>query len=231
MLKPLLLIVDDDKRILELLAKFLLEHKYRIQTAASAAQAKSAIAASSIDLIILDIMMPQENGLSLLKMLRGKDSIYKDTPVILLSAQASLDEKIHGLMSGADDYLTKPFEPKELVARIEVVLRRSKQQKPTFKNILKLGAFNFHVESGILVVKDKDEEIYLTSSELMLLRVLAQHPKQAFARADLSQRVGFTVSERSIDVQINRLRRKIKDAEGRYIRTVRHVGYSLCPLN
>jgi two-component system phosphate regulon response regulator OmpR len=227
MFMPLVLVVDDDQKIRELLGKFLADYGYRIQLAASAAQAKSALASLNVDIIILDIMMPQENGLELLKNIRKPSSLYSRIPVILLTAQADMDEKINGLMSGADDYLTKPFEPKELVARIEVILRRVRQSKEQVKALLKFGNIELDAEFGTLTCGD--DEIYLTSSELMLLRILAQHPKQAFSRADLAQRVGFIVSERSIDVQINRLRRKLNDVDGKYIRTVRHVGYSLCP--
>lgn len=228
MFMPLVLVVDDDQRIRELLGKFLADYGYRIQLAAGASQAKAALASLSIDIMILDIMMPQESGLELLKSLRKPSSIYKNIPVILLTAQDGIEEKINGLMSGADDYLTKPFEPKELVARIEVILRRIRKNSSAAKAILKFGTVELDVEAGTLI--NANEEIRLTSSELMLLRILAQHPKQAFSRADLAQRVGFIVSERSIDVQINRLRRKLHDDHAKYIRTIRHVGYALCPL-
>jgi two-component system phosphate regulon response regulator OmpR len=228
MFMPLVLVVDDDQRIRELLGKFLADYGYRIQLAAGAAQAKAAIASLNIDIIILDIMMPQESGLEFLKNLRKPSSTYKNIPVILLTAQDGIEEKINGLMSGADDYLTKPFEPKELVARIEVILRRVRQNNEQTKTVLKFGNITLDAESGTL--KNGDEEIRLTSSELMLLRILAQHPKQAFSRTDLAQRVGFIVSERSIDVQINRLRHKLNDEDAKYIRTIRHVGYALCPL-
>lgn len=229
MFKPLILVVDDDKRIRELLAQFLSDHAYKVQIAASAAQARSVIASLNIDLIILDVMMPNESGLTFLKSIRNKESIYKNIPVILLTAQDGIEEKINGLMSGADDYLTKPFEPKELVARIQVILRRIHQQNMQSQKVLKLGEMLFNIESGI--ISHNQKEIQLTSSELMLLRILSQQPQQAFTRSDLAQRVGFVVSERSIDVQINRLRRKINDVDGKYIRTIRHLGYSLCPLN
>mgnify|MGYP000662119888 CR=1 FL=1 len=223
---PMVLVVDDDMRLRELLGKFLNDYSYRIQTAANAAQARAQLASQHFDIMILDIMMPKETGLQLLSSIRSAQSSYKQLPVILLTAQDGLDEKIHGLMSGADDYLTKPFEPKELIARIETVLRRTKIQQPVGIDLC-LGDYVFKVEKAALF--KNQEEIRLTSTEQMVLRILAQHPFQPFSRADLAHRIGFVISDRSIDVQINRLRRKLEDNTNKYLKTIRHVGYALCP--
>ncbi len=223
---PMVLVVDDDLRLRELLGKFLNDYSYRVQTAANAAQARAQLASQHFDMMILDIMMPKETGLELLATMRSAQSSYRQLPVILLTAQDGLDEKIHGLMSGADDYLTKPFEPKELIARIETVLRRTKIQRPVGIDLC-LGDYIFKVEKAALF--KNSEEIRLTSTEQMVLRILAQHPYQPFSRADLAHRIGFVISDRSIDVQINRLRRKLEDETGKYLKTIRHVGYALCP--
>lgn len=223
---PLVLIVDDDMRLRDLLRKFLGDYNYRVQTASNAAQARAQLAAQHFDIMILDIMMPKESGLELLSSMRNAQSSYKQIPVILLSAQDGLDEKIHGLMSGADDYLTKPFEPKELIARIETVLRRTSIRQPVGID-LRLGQYIFKVEKATLY--KNNEEVRLTSTEQIVLRILAQHPYQPFTRSDLAQRIGFVISDRSIDVQINRLRRKLEDEAGKYLKTTRHVGYALCP--
>ncbi len=223
---PMVLVVDDDMRLRELLGKFLIDYSYRVQTAANAAQARAQLASQHFDMMILDIMMPKETGLELLASMRRNQSSYKQIPVILLTAQDGLDEKIHGLMSGADDYLTKPFEPKELIARIETVLRRT--NIPRLVGIdLCLGNYVFKVEKASLF--KNNEEVRLTSTEQMVLRILAQHPNQPFSRTDLAHRIGFVISDRSIDVQINRLRRKLEDETGKYLKTIRHVGYALCP--
>ncbi len=223
---PLVLVVDDDLRLRELLGRFLNDYSYRVQTAASAAQARAHLASQMFDIVILDIMMPKETGIEFLASLRSAQSLYKQLPVILLTAQDGLDEKIKGLMSGADDYLTKPFEPKELIARIEAILRRTKVKRVTGDN-LHFGEYLFDVEKAALY--KSGEEIRLTSTEQMVLKILAQHPNQPFSRTDLAHRVGFVISDRSIDVQINRLRHKLEDDTSKYLKTIRHVGYALCP--
>ncbi len=223
---PLVLVVDDDLRIRELLGRFLCDYSYRVQTTANAAQARAHLASQQFDIMILDIMMPKETGTEFLTSLRSAQSLYKQLPVILLTAQDGLDEKIKGLMSGADDYLTKPFEPKELIARIEAILRRVKLKRVTGSD-LHFGDYLFNVERAALY--KNAEEIRLTSTEQMVLKILAQHPSQPFSRADLAHRVGFVISDRSIDVQINRLRHKLEDDTGKYLKTIRHVGYALCP--
>jgi two-component system phosphate regulon response regulator OmpR len=220
-----LLVVDDDRRLRDLLAKFLQENGFQVQTASCAAEARTHLAARTFDLIILDIMMPGETGLDLTKSLRQSLSI----PILLLSARGEVDDKVEGLTIGAEDYLTKPFEPKELLARIRVILRRSSSLTTVQNDKIKLGAYEFDREQGTLT--QGGNAIFLTSTELILLKVLAQNPRQPFSREDLSQKIGYRVSDRTIDVQITRLRRKLGDdpRQPRYIQTVRHIGYVLCP--
>jgi two-component system phosphate regulon response regulator OmpR len=150
-------------------------------------------------------------------------------PILLLTARDQLDDRIVGLELGADDYLTKPFEPRELLARVRAILRRSQGEDQPYTLTLKLGEFSFNTQTNQLW-RD-NEHIFLSSTELILLKTLALAPRQPFPREDLAQRIGHRVSERTIDVQITRLRRKINDDSRapRYLQTIRHVGYALCP--
>jgi two-component system phosphate regulon response regulator OmpR len=179
---------------------------------------------------VLDIMMPGEDGLSLTKSLVTQKGAKKFTiPILLLTARDQVDDRIHGLDVGADDYLTKPFEPRELLARIKAILRRSSIDEDEGSLELFMGIYRFNLETDALM---KGEEIvYLSSTELVLLKILAQNPHKPFSREDLAQRIGHRVSERTIDVQITRLRRKIGDdpRQPRYLQTVRHIGYVLSP--
>jgi two-component system, OmpR family, phosphate regulon response regulator OmpR len=219
-----LLVVDDDQKIRGLLAKFLTEHDYRVTTAANAAEARAQIACHKFDLIVLDVMMPGESGFDLTEGLRQT----LDVPIILLTARDEIDDRIKGLDLGADDYVVKPFDPMELLARIRSHLRRL-NTKQNSKDLFQFGDVSFQQTSGLL--KRGTEEITLTSTELVLLRILCQSPGEPFSRDALSQRMGFRVSNRTIDVQITRLRRKIEDdiRHPKFIQTVRHVGYAICP--
>lgn len=223
----LIMVVDDDRRLRDLLVKFLKEKEFRVCAAHSAAEARAQLALNKIDLIVLDIMMPGETGLELTKSLRAAGSII---PILFLTAKDSLDEKIEGLEMGADDYLSKPFEPSELTARIRAILRRQiplKEGKQT--DILHFGNLTFCLQDGVL--QGEGEKIPLTSTELILLKTMAQFPWQPFSREDLAQRIGHRVEERTVDVQITRLRRKLGDESrhSKFIQTVRHIGYTLCP--
>lgn len=229
-----LLVVDDDRRLRELLVKFLSENDFLVSSAANAAEARAYLASQSVDLIILDIMMPGEDGLSLTRSLAEKDKGQKKgpsgtVPILLLTAQDQVDDRILGLDVGADDYLTKPFEPRELLARIRAILRRASPSEDGGPTELILGAYRFNLTTGVL--NKGDEVIFLSSTELVLLKILAQNPRKPFSREDLAQRIGHRVSERTIDVQITRLRRKIGDdsRQPRYLQTVRHIGYVLSP--
>lgn len=228
MQNPLILVVDDDRRLRDLLVKFLKEKGYRVCSANSAAEARVQLALNQVDLIVLDIMMPGESGLDLTVNLRATGS---DIPILFLTAKDSVDEKIEGLDIGADDYLTKPFEPSELTARIRAILRRksppTKQERGD--ETLRFGNLTFSLREGAL--QDSIEKIPLSSTELILLKTLAQSPWQPFSREDLAQRIGHRVEERTVDVQITRLRRKLRDdsRHPKFIQTVRHIGYTLCP--
>lgn len=227
-----LLVVDDDRRLRELLVKFLSENDFLVSSAANAAEARAYLASQSVDLIILDIMMPGEDGLSLTRSLTEKARSQKRArtiPILLLTARDGVDDRIEGLDIGADDYLTKPFEPRELLARIRAILRRNLPHETVALADLNLGACRFNQETGLL--SKGEEVIFLSSTELVLLKILAQNPHKPFSREDLAQRVGHRVSERTIDVQITRLRRKIGDdsRQPRYLQTVRHIGYVLSP--
>lgn len=223
-----LLIVDDDRRLRDLLEKYLRENGFMIVAASCAAEARAHLATGDVDLIVLDVMMPGEDGFQLTKSLRAQQVT---TPILFLTAKDTLDDRIDGLDIGGDDYMNKPFEPGELLARIRAILRRSRPIAASTDNqiLLHFGELTFNLAQGKL--EEGGEAIFLSSTELVLLKTLAQAPRQPFSRSDLAQRIGHKVSERSVDVQITRLRRKINDdpRQPKYIQTVRHVGYVLCP--
>lgn len=216
-----ILAVDDDDRLRELLKRFLTREGHDVSTAKDAASARKLMATMSFDLVILDVMMPGEDGLSLLKSVREKN---QDTPVILLTARGLPAERIEGLRNGADDYLSKPFEPEELVLRIASILKRAVPEAPVEE--IKLSGMVFHVAKGEL---RKDGRIVrLTESETQLLSILAQRAGAAISRHDLAMLTAAGV-ERSVDVQVTRLRRKIErdPREPVHLQTVRGVGYRL----
>lgn len=223
-----LLVVDDDRRLRELLKSYLSEQGFLVHTASNAAEARSVLAVRPIEVLILDVMMPGEDGVSFTQSLRTNGN---DLAILLLTARDTLEDRVGGLNVGADDYLTKPFEPLELVARIHALLRRkapivAANDQPS---ALSLGRYQFDLKTSVLTCET--ELVFLTSSELTLLKILAQSPRKPFSREELAQRIGHRVSERSVDVQIVRLRRKIGDdsRQPRYLQTVRHIGYGLYP--
>jgi two-component system, OmpR family, phosphate regulon response regulator OmpR len=219
-----LLIVDDDTRIRTLLQRYLSEAGYRVTAAKDAAEARQLMASLDFDFIVLDVMMPGEDGFSLTKAIREKSTV----PILLLTARGEAGDRIEGLERGADDYLPKPFEPRELLLRIATILRRAGQPSEQIKQIIQLGLCRFDPERGELMREGKP--VKLTSAELQLMRVLAANPGQTFTRTDLSQRMG-EVLERTVDVQITRLRRKIENDPKLplYLQTVRGIGYVLMP--
>ncbi len=219
-----LLIVDDDTRIRTLLQRYLSEAGYRVTAAKDAAEARQLMASLDFDFIVLDVMMPGEDGFSLTKAIRETSNV----PILLLTARGEAGDRIEGLERGADDYLPKPFEPRELLLRIATILRRAGQPTEQVKQIIQLGLCRFDPERGELVRDGKP--VKLTSAELQLMRVLAANPGQTFTRTDLSQRMG-EVLERTVDVQITRLRRKIENDPKLplYLQTVRGIGYVLMP--
>jgi two-component system phosphate regulon response regulator OmpR len=223
-----LLIVDDDQRIRELLQKYLMRNGFMVSIARDAAQAKRLLKGLAFDLIVLDIMMPEQDGLSLTRELR--ETI--DTPILLLTARNEVEDRISGLEAGADDYLPKPFEPKELLLRIHAILRRMPEVAPPedTPKMLSLGATRYDVQKGELW--DGDTQIRLTSTESELMRIFSKNIGQALSRMDLVTQMGredVNSQDRAIDVQITRLRKKIETnpKEPRYLQTVRGSGYML----
>ncbi|MGA0370718.1 MAG: response regulator [Rhodobacteraceae bacterium] len=223
-----LLIVDDDQRIRELLQKYLMRNGFMVSIARDAAQAKRLLKGLAFDLIVLDIMMPEQDGLSLTRELR--ETI--DTPILLLTARNEVEDRISGLEAGADDYLPKPFEPKELLLRIHAILRRMPEVAPPedTPKMLSLGATRYDVQKGELW--EGDTQIRLTSTELELMRIFSKNIGQALSRMDLVTQMGRedgNSQDRAIDVQITRLRKKIETnpKEPRYLQTVRGSGYML----
>ncbi|MEM7493908.1 MAG: response regulator [Pseudomonadota bacterium] len=218
-----LLIVDDDDRIRTLLKQFLSKMGYQITTAPDAAAARKLFQTFSFDLTILDIMMPGEDGLSLLSALREKKN---DTPVLLLTARGNSEDRIEGLRLGADDYLPKPFEPEELALRVAAILRRTHKPEPPSE--IEMSGLVFDSQKGLL--NGPTGSIRLTDGELQLLTIMAAQPGEAFHRDDLAERAS-NGSERSIDVQVTRLRKKIEPDPKNpiHLQTVRGIGYRLMP--
>lgn len=219
---PHLLIVDDDRRIRQLLQEYLQENGFRITVAASAAEAREKMRALVFDLVVLDIMMPGESGLKLMESLRGEGN---RVPVLMLSALADPSDRIAGLETGSDDYLSKPFEPRELLLRIQGLLRR--QDRPDrVRAEVAFGPFVFHLQRGEL--RRGAELVRLTSREKDFLRVLAARAGSPVGRSELAPE-GSEEGARSVDVQINRLRQKIEEDPSNplYLQTVRGAGYVL----
>lgn len=216
-----LLIVDDDNRIRELLRRYLVKAGYRVSTARHAAAARRLMETLSFDLAILDIMMPGEDGLSLLSAIRSAS----DLPVLLLTARGMAEDRIEGLRRGADDYLAKPFDPQELELRVCAILRRAGQVDTT-KEMLRLSGLEFNPASGQLMAGDS--QVHLTESEVLLLSRLARTPGEAVSREELARATSAGL-ERAIDVQVTRLRRKIEldPRQPVHLQTVRGIGYRL----
>lgn len=226
-----ILIVDDDQRIRDLLRKFLSRQGFLVSGARDAAHARRLLEGLEFDLIVLDVMMPGEDGLSLTRSLRGADMM---TPILLLTARGEADDRIDGLEAGADDYLPKPFEPRELVARINAILRRAPQTPPRDEppKTLQLGPVRYDVGRGEMW--QGDAQIRLTSTEQALMRIFSAAPHKPITRQALIESLGRDhgqAQERAIDVQITRLRRKIESdpKSPRYLQTVRGAGYMLVP--
>lgn len=217
-----LLVVDDDRRIRELLQKYLIEHGYHVTTASDVQEARKRMTRFDFDLLIIDIMMPGEDGLTLTKQLRTKT----DVPILVLTARGEPEDRIAGFESGADDYLAKPFEPRELLLRVASILRRVGGPLPTLTG-LSLGRLYFDLKRNEL--RDGNKAVRLTSAETGLLKIFAVKPGQIISRYDLCDRLG--VSDRTVDVQVTRLRRKIEDdpKTPRYLQTVWGEGYVLRP--
>lgn len=228
-----LLVVDDDERIRGLLQKFLIRNGFLVTGARDAAQARRLLAGLEFDMIVLDVMMPGENGISLTRDLRAKSAV----PILLLTAKGETANRIEGLEAGADDYLVKPFEPKELLLRINAILRRVPAVRPEAAGpkVLYLGEVRYDLDRGELW--RGTEPVRLTATEAQLMRIFAARPGEAVSREmlvgdlDHAEAEGDKAQERAVDVQITRLRRKIEadPKQPRYLQTVRGSGYMLQP--
>ncbi len=227
-LDPHVLIVDDDERIRTLLQKFLRRNGFLATCARDAAHARRILSGLDFDIVICDVMMPGEDGVSFTQSLREE----KQTPILLLTAKGETEDRIKGLEAGADDYLAKPFEPKELLLRINAILRRVPEvpEEEIRPKVLSLGSIRYDIERGELW--QGDALIRLTATESQLMRIFSAKPGEAFSRVQLVEDLGRDrgqAQERAVDVQITRLRRKIEanPKQPRYLQTVRGAGYML----
>jgi two-component system phosphate regulon response regulator OmpR len=224
-----ILVVDDDARLRGLLSRYLAGEGFRVTTADNAADARAKLRAIHPDLMVLDVMMPGESGLDLTEALR--DDQGHELPVLLLTARGAPEDRIAGFEAGADDYLGKPFEPRELVLRIRAMLRRAPPPAPEEPiGPLLLGALSFDRDRGELT--GPDGIIRLTGGEAALLSALAARPNEVLSRDDIVAAIGMDeAGERAIDVQVTRLRRKLEadPREPRFLHTVRGRGYILKP--
>ena len=217
------LVVDDDERLRALLQKYLSQNGFRVTAASGAEEARALMKGIAFDLLIVDVMMPGESGLELTRRVREQSAI----PILMLTARGEPEDRIAGLEHGADDYLPKPFEPRELVLRCSSLLRRAAPPVQAHREV-KMGDAVFDPDRGEL--RRKGKPVRLTSSESALLKLFAANAGRPFSRNDLCTRLGVSL-ERSIDVQVTRLRRKIEEDPKLplYIQTVRGVGYVLVP--
>ena len=225
-----LLIVDDDERIRELLKKFLMRNGFLVTSARDAAHARRVLSGLDFDLIVMDVMMIGEDGVSLTRALRETHT----TPILLLTAKGETEHRIAGLEAGADDYLAKPFEPKELLLRINAILRRMPETpaQESAAKILSLSPIRYDIERGEMW--RGDDPVRLTATESQLMKIFSAQPGEPISRAKLVEDLGRDkgqAQERAVDVQITRLRRKIEQdpKQPRYLQTVRGAGYMLAP--
>jgi two-component system phosphate regulon response regulator OmpR len=219
---PHLLLVDDDRRILELLSRYLSEQGFRVTTANNATEARTRLGGFSFDLLVLDVMMPGESGLELARAIRADSAV----PILMLTARSEATDRINGLEIGADDYLGKPFEPRELLLRIGNILKRTEKPDTNTIEIAHFGDFAFHLDNGELTCAGKP--VRITDREREMLRILSSRAGETVPRQALAA-PGIGASERAVDVQINRLRRKIErdPTDPVHLRTVRGIGYRL----
>jgi two-component system, OmpR family, phosphate regulon response regulator OmpR len=224
--EPHLLVVDDDLRLRDLLRRYLADNGFRVTGAADAAEARAQLASFAFDLVVLDVMMPGETGLALTRALRERAAPH--VPVLLLTAMGEPEDRVNGLEQGADDYLAKPFEPRELVLRIRNILQRRLSAAQATVEI-RFGNFRFDPSRAELF--RGGDTVHLTTVETGLLSILAQQAGQPVSREELSQSAAFSGNIRNVDVQMTRLRRKIEQDPRypRYLQTVRGTGYVLKP--
>lgn len=216
-----LLVVDDDMRIRTLLTRFLGSHGFRVTAAASASEARRQLALIAFDLLVVDVMMPGESGLEFTEALRQTSAV----PILMLTARSETPHRIRGLEVGADDYLAKPFEPRELLLRITNILKRGAQPVAAVESV-RFGPFTFHAERGEL--KRDSEVIHITDRERDILRMFAARPGDTIRR-DEFLKISNGGGERAVDVQMNRLRRKVEADPSNpiYLQTTRGIGYRL----
>ena len=218
---PHLLVIDDDTRIRNLLKQFLTSNGFRVTVAGTAAEARRHLEGLDFDLLVLDVMMPGESGLDLARDIRRGSAV----PILMLTARSETADRITGLEAGVDDYLAKPFEPRELLLRIGSILKRALQPPQKAIESVRFGEFAFHLERGELT--RNGEIVRITERERDMLRALAEAPGDTVQRLALAG--GGAASERAVDVQVNRLRRKLErdPANPVYLQTVRGIGYRL----
>ena len=221
--QPHILVVDDDARLRDLLRKYLGEQGFFISTAANTVEAEEVLRVFAVDALVLDVMMPGETGVAYASRLHAR---VGTPPVLLLTARGEAEDRIAGLEAGAADYLGKPFAPKELLLRLENMLARARQQHAS-RSAVVFGDYRFDIAQGRLSYHDAP--VYLTSSECDCLRILAQSAGTPLSRETIAATLGDVSNERSVDVQINRLRKKIEPQPGKpiYLQTIRHAGYVL----
>ncbi|WP_435230451.1 response regulator [Pseudopelagicola sp. nBUS_20] len=225
-----LLIIDDDERIRGLLRKFLMRNGFLVTAARDAAHARRILTGLDFDLIVLDVMMPGEDGMSLTRAIRETSM----TPILLLTAKGETDDRIAGLEAGADDYLAKPFEPKELLLRINAILRRMPEldEMEAVPKILHFGPVRYDIDRGEMW--EGENLVRLTATEAQLMRIFSANPGEPISRTRLVEDLGRDkgqAQERAVDVQITRLRRKLEEnpKQPKYLQTVRGAGYMLAP--
>ncbi|CDG96717.1 response regulator in two-component regulatory system with EnvZ, regulates ompF and ompC expression (OmpR family) [Xenorhabdus bovienii str. puntauvense] len=228
-----ILVVDDDMRLRALLERYLSEQGFQVRSVANAEQMDRLLTRESIQLIVLDLMLPGEDGLSICRRLRSQ---HNPIPIIMVSAKGEEVDRIVGLEIGADDYLVKPFNPRELLARMRAVMRRQSHELPGAPRpdnaVVKFGKFK--LDLGTREMFHEDEQLSLTSGEFSVLKVLVSHPREPLSRdklMSLARGREYGAMERSIDVQVSRLRRLIEEdpAHPRYIQTVWGLGYVFVP--
>jgi two-component system phosphate regulon response regulator OmpR len=222
--KPHILVVDDDERLRQLLSQFLAENDFLVTTAVDAHDARQKLEYFQYDLIVLDVMMPDEDGLSLTQSLKAAKIT---TPVLLLTALGEIESRIQGLEAGADDYLAKPFEPRELLLRMHAILRRV-AAKPLVQNeTIRFGKWALDLERGELI--DGNDRLPLTQAEHTLLKALSGKKGEVVSREELARICEMDAAERTIDVQVTRLRKKLEEDPKlpKYLQTVRGKGYVL----
>lgn len=218
-----ILVVDDDDRLRDLLRQFLTRSGFHVTTAGDAPEAEATLGSFTFDLAVIDVMLPGESGLELTRRLRARGTL----PILLLTARSETQDRIAGLASGADDYLSKPFEPDELLLRIRAILRRAPPPSAPSPESVSFGPFRFVLARDELL-RD-GTAVRLTTAEASLLRTLAERADQPVSREELITRGRVDGGERTVDVQVTRLRRKIEDdpRNPRWLQTVRGAGYIL----